>query len=462
MPRLNLLAMPRGRLTAFTLLYVGEGLPQGFAATAVALEFKRLGMGADAMGTFLAAIMLPWAWKWLFGPIVDNVHLARFGRRSQWVVATQIGMLVTLGLALAAFPRELGPDGNLVGLGLFTALLFAHNVFAACQDVAIDALAVSTLDESERGRANGLMFGGAQLGMAAGGSGVIWLKGYAGFPVASLLVPGCLLLLCTMMLRFVAEKTLAGDVEAASRSARAIAGEVLDYLRTVGRVFFTTRSGFFGLLLALLPAGAMALSHTVSLVITPTLGMTDNEIATLGLASSVAFAIACVAGGAVSDRWERRRALAVFASGTILPTLWLAWRFHAAGFLVAPPAGPDGMWPRAEGLIWDWCAAGVVFSAFVGLMYGVRSALYMDIAEPKIAATQFTASMALLNVVNVYSYAWQGHALTPVAEGGWGFTLPESLLTDCAIGLLFLLILPFVRPRAVVATPAPAVEAAAR
>ena len=38
MARTNLLATPHGRLAAFTLLYVGEGLPQGFVATAVALE----------------------------------------------------------------------------------------------------------------------------------------------------------------------------------------------------------------------------------------------------------------------------------------------------------------------------------------------------------------------------------------------------------------------------------------
>lgn len=450
MPRLNLLATPNGRLAAFTLLYVGEGLPQGFATAAVALELKRMGMGAEALGVFSASIMAPWAWKWLFGPIVDNVYLRRFGRRSQWIIAAQIGMLVTLGVALALFPTEVTPDGAVVGLGLFTTLLLTHNVFAACQDVAIDAMAVTVLTDAERGRANGLMFGGAQLGMAAGGSGVIALKGVFGFSTASLLVPACLLVLVTMMLRFVAEKALAPAAdEVEGRGWRAVGGEVVDYVKTVGRVFFTTRTGFMGLLLSLLPAGGMALSLTVSNVITPTLGMTDDEIAALGFASSLVFAIACVTGGALSDRFGRRRTLAIFASGTVLPTLWLAWRFHAAGFLVAPPAGPDGMWPRAEGLITDWWVGGMVFAVFVGLMYGVRSAFYMDIAEPRIAATQFTASMALLNFVTMYSYWWQGSALQPAAEGGWGFTLPQALATDVGIGLLFLLVLPFVPPRKV-------------
>ena len=101
MPRFNLLATSRGRLTAFTLLYLGEGLPQGFATAAVALELKRMGASAEVMGTFAATIMAPWAWKWAFGPVVDNLYSRRFGRRSQWVIAAQVGMMATLLLARA-------------------------------------------------------------------------------------------------------------------------------------------------------------------------------------------------------------------------------------------------------------------------------------------------------------------------------------------------------------------------
>ena len=54
-------------------------------------------------------------------------------------------------------------------------LILIHNAFAATQDVAIDALAVNVLREDERGLANGLMFGGAYLGQAIGGSGVLFL-----------------------------------------------------------------------------------------------------------------------------------------------------------------------------------------------------------------------------------------------------------------------------------------------
>lgn len=457
MPSLpNLLSTRRGRLTGFFFLYLSEGLPQGLTGTAVALEFKRMGMNGAAIGTFAATIMLPWTWKWLLGPLVDNLHLKQFGRRKQWIVFAQIGMLLTLVSALLLFPTgSTAADGTKVftGLALFSAVLMAHNIFAASQDVAIDALACTTLDESERGLANGLMFAGAQVGAALGGSGVLFLKGVLGFSLASMIAPLLLMGVMTMVVLMIFEKQSPDPVVAESgKSAGPHQGfehvmkRIAIYLSVVLRVFFLTRRGFLGLILAVIPFGGMALSLTVSTVITPTLGMTDNEIATLGLVASLVFTVCCMTGGFLSDRFGRRTTLAIFSLGTLLPTLWMGWRLHDAGWTMPAGASASGTWPRHEALILSWWCAAVVYSAFNGLMYGIRTAFYMDIVEPRIAATHFTACMALLNVVTIYSYWWQGKAVTPIADGGWGFTYLNIFLLDAALGAIFLLVLPFVKP----------------
>jgi len=449
----NLLRTRKGRLAGFFLLYVSEGLPQGFTGVAVSLEFKRLGMTAEAIGTFLAVIMLPWAWKWVAGPLVDNLHFKFFGRRKQWIVFTQTGMLVTLAAALCFFPKAVtGADGvaQIVGLSLFSGVLLAHNIFAACQDVAIDALACDTLPEHERGVANGLMFAGAQLGAAVGGSGVLFLKGVFGFSMASLVVPLLLVGLMLMVVVGIFENRLGQvrDVGAKGGNAAVTAkGSPVDYILTVFRVFFLTRRGFMGLLLAVVPAGGMALSLTASTVISPLLGMNDNEIATMGLASSLVFTFSCVAGGYLSDLMGRRRALVLFSLGTLLPTVWIGWKMGTAGWLHPPPTPAGGLWPRQESIIFAWWIAGMAYSLFNGLMYGIRTAFFMDIIEPKVAATQFTACMALLNLVIIYSYWWEGKAITPVAEGGWGFTFPQIFYLDAALGTLFLIPLWLIGPR---------------
>lgn len=457
----NLLRTRIGRLLGFFTLYMGEGLPQGFTGTAVALEFKRMGMNGAAIGTFAATIMLPWTWKWVMGPLVDNLHLKRFGRRKQWIVAAQTGMILTLAAAILLFPDSTtAADGTRVitGLALFSAVLLVHNIFAASQDVAIDALACTALTEDERGVANGLMFAGAQVGAAIGGSGVIFLKSTFGFQMASMLAPLVMLGILTMVVLLIFEHHIPNvfsdgkpePEELPRASFRRALHEIVLYLGIVLRVFFMTRRGFLGLILAVIPFGGMALSLTVSNVLTPTLGMNDHEIASLGLACSLVFTVCCMSGGFLSDRYGRKRTLALFAAGTLLPTIWMGWRLHAEGWTLPAEASGTGTWPRHEVLIHAWWMASMVYSVFQGLMYGIRTAFFMDVVEPRIAATHFTACMALLNVVTIYSYWWQGKAITPLAEGGWGLTYLQIFMVDAAAGALFLLILPFIKihPRA--------------
>src|SRR5215217_1953385 len=109
----NLLATRWGRLTAFTALYVTEGIPLGFAATAVATQLRRQGVGPAEIGAFVASFYLPWAFKWAFGPFVDVYRSKNWGHRRGWILFTQIVMVLTI-LALIPVPLP-------SGLGLFTA-----------------------------------------------------------------------------------------------------------------------------------------------------------------------------------------------------------------------------------------------------------------------------------------------------------------------------------------------------
>ena len=171
----NLLATERGRLAAFFFLYITEGIPLGFAATAIATQMRRQGVGVADIGAMVAAIYLPWAWKWAIGPFVDVVSSERFGRRRTWIIGAQILMVLTLMTALSVDVTK--------QVQLFIWIIIVHNIFAAAQDVAIDALATQTLHEDERGLANGLMFAGAYLGQAVGGAGVLFLLAYVSFPM---------------------------------------------------------------------------------------------------------------------------------------------------------------------------------------------------------------------------------------------------------------------------------------
>ena len=79
-------------------------------------------------------------------------------------------------------------------------------------------------------------------------------------------------------------------------------------------------------------------------------------------------------------------------------------------------------------------------------MYGAGTAVYMDITTPRVAGTQFTAYMALCNLAYAASSKWQGHAIERLGY-------PVTLGLDAFVGLVCLLVLPFVGARR---EPAPA------
>ena len=345
----NPLATRTGRLTAFFALYVTEGIPLGFLAIAIATQMRRQGLGPAEIGAFVGSLYLPWAFKWAVGPFVDTIYSDRLGRRRMWIVFTQIMMIATLMVAL--------PVDFTAQLKLFTAIILLHNLFGATQDVAIDALAVSVLEEHERGVANGLMFGGAYVGQAIGGSGVLFLAPYIGFNntfyfVAAML--GCVTVFVALPLREKRRPTRPPP----EKSRVAAAGlEIGRFVRDAARAFLGSRGALVAVFFAVLPTGAMGLGLALQSNLAVELGLDDNRIAQLNLWSTVITALGCVAGGWFSDRFGRRRMLALFTVLMSVPTLYLAVSMQHAGWIQAiAPNVPNRPVPAAALIIAFWGA----------------------------------------------------------------------------------------------------------
>lgn len=422
----NLLATRRGRLMAFFSLYVTEGIPLGFAATAVATQLRRQGIGPAEIGAFVASFYLPWAFKWAFGPFVDVFRSQRFGHRRAWILATQVVMALTL-LSLVAIPLP-------QGLWLFTLVLLVHNTFGAIQDVAIDSLAVNTLGEDERGLANGLMFAGASVGQAIGGSGVLFMMAYTGFQFSFVLVAAAILAVTGFIVLPMKESVILGmsqTAESAGNAWRAAGAEMKSFAVQSFRSFMGTRGAFSGVFFALLPAGAMSLGLSLQSNLAVELGMDDDQVGALSLWSSIIGAGCMVLGGWLSDKWGRRRTLFVYLAGMSLPVLYLMWVLQQHGYVM--PRAPGG--PLLPELVTALWISTLAYAVFQGLMYGTRSAIMMDVTNPVVAATQFTAYMAMMNLAIAIAATWQG-----VAAEAWGY--PITLMVDAITGLLCLLLLP--------------------
>ena len=461
---INPLSTRVGRQFTFFMLYLTEGIPLGFTATAVATQMRRQGLGPAEIGAFVGSLYLPWAFKWLAGPIVDTLTVRRMGPRRFWILIMQLGMIASL---FAAMPVNFGTQ-----LQLFTAIVFVHNMFGATQDVAIDALAVNVLPEEERGTANGFMFGGAYLGQALGGGGVLFLTPLIGFSNTFLVVAAWIAAVTVFVVLPMREpmgpeplgagdsvsRRAAGDLGGARRNGpsaflgafqtflaaagpalRLVAGDILGFMRDALRAFLGSRAALVGVLFALLPGGAYALGLALQSNLAVELGMDDGQVGALNLWSSVISGIFCVVGGWLSDRFGRRGTLAWTMAATAIPTLMLAMNMREHGWIMSVPAGtPDRPAPPAALLQMFWASV-LVYNVFQGLYYGIRSALFMDVTTPRVAATQFTGYMALMNLAIAYSAAWQGWAIEH-----WGY--PLTLTADAVFGLVCLACLPFMKP----------------
>ncbi len=426
----NLLATRFGRLTAFFFLYVTEGIPLGFAATAVAAQLRRQDVGPAEIGAFVGSFYLPWAFKWAFGPFIDVFASERFGRRRGWILGTQVMMILTL---LACMGLDLPAQ-----LGLFTAVLLVHNSFGAMQDVAIDALAVNTLHEDERGLANGVMFGGAAIGSAVGGAGVLFLMPFIGLKGGFIFVAGCIAAVTVFIVLPLREA-------AAPVASRRLAGlssavrEMKNFSVEAFRSFLGTRGAFAGVFFSLLPAGAMSMGLALQSNLAVEIGMNDDSVAWLSLWSQVVSASCMVLGGYLSDRWGRRRTLFVYLALMSLPVLYMMGVLTEQNWIM--PTSPTDAVKRvaAPALVTAVWVATLLYAVAQGLMYGTRSALLMDVTNPAVAATQFTAYMAMMNLAIAYSAMWQGIAIEALGY-------PKTLLIDAVVGVLCLAVLPFIKP----------------
>ncbi len=395
-------------------MYISEGIPYGFTSAAMVAYMRSEGVSLDNIGLFVAALFIPWSFKWAWAPLVDLFRFNKLGGRKAWIAFCTSMMLITLAAVLL-----LDVSQNFQWLLVF---IVVNNVFAATQDVAIDSLAVSTLKADERSRGNGFMFGGQYSGIALGGAGAIALFGIIGFEATVLVM--CLFLAVNLafILLFIRDP----DIERTASKG--------GFGKTVMGFALELRIGFFGsgpgpklgFLFALLPVGAIALAYATLSTIQVDFGLDEAGVSKVMAMNTILAATGCVVGGILGDRFGIKRILFVAYLATAVPTLVLAFAIQSNGL---------------DGISYTMLAGSIAAHGFVyGVAFGLHAAVFMGMANPAVGATMFTAFMAMSNIAISYTNYWQGQ----VAEQ---FDYARVLFFDAAVMLLPLLLIPFLRDR---------------
>lgn len=368
------------RTKLLCLLYFCQGFPWGFATIALLATLSEAGHPKAETATVVALAILPWTFKFIWGPIIDSVRIPSLGIRRPWIAISQFFMALTL--IGAATSGSMSSESTLMYLAW---VFFIHNCFASLQDVATDALAVDLLQPNERGRVNGFMWGSKLAGIAFGGAGMATVIALANLKTAVLLQAAITLAVLGVVIAWL-ERPGERRFPWSEGEARADIGRsnfgVMITLRELKRALSTRTTAMLTLVAATYTMAEGLYDPLTVEFFVQKLGWSATEFAgaqgTLGVMGELTGALL---GGYLCDRLGRRKIARlglILLSGVLLI------------FALTSP-----LWDHA------WYPHVLLLPAFKGtLAFATVSlfSLFMKVAWTRAAATQFTLYMAMANV----------------------------------------------------------------
>ncbi|GAB3490896.1 hypothetical protein GCM10027341_03190 [Spirosoma knui] len=432
------------RYGVFLYLYIMQGVPAGFYTTALTNYFTAEGVRPDVVGSFIAIIGIPWAFQFVWGPIIDRFQNSTMGRRKPWVVGSQF-MTVLASLAI------LFVDDPIRQISLLGWLFLIRSLFAAIQDASVDAMAITVIPETERGRVNAFMRCGFLIGYGGGAAIFAQILRQYDFQTAALTQVLCLLTGAILMV-FIRErpqdrllptfqsshsrdtspdrlrpnpyKTTITSAAGIDYSPAGLTNQPPDHnfrwlFTELFRGLFARRS--------LLLFGSIILAYTsVSLFVRAynfhlirKLGWHDTDLSVLtGTYGMLLAAGVSLLGGYIADRIGPRRLLVVML---VLVASYLI------GFnLIA------NLWARR-----DVAQTGLVALYFMDPSISVAAMpVLMAICRKGVEGSQFTTYMAFVNLCDIAGTYLSGEALTLFSAPTIG--LFSGVMAGCAVLVIFL------------------------
>ena len=124
-----------------------SGLPLYLLLQLLPAWLKSDGVDLKTIGLFALA-QVPFTWKFLWAPFLDRFSPLGMGRRRSWMLLTQIGLILLIGMLGMFNPHK----------DIYTIAYLSLGVafFSATQDIALDAFRREILTDAELGLGNSI------------------------------------------------------------------------------------------------------------------------------------------------------------------------------------------------------------------------------------------------------------------------------------------------------------------
>ncbi len=362
----------------FVALYVAQGIPEGMAYFGIPAWMAINGKTPGEIGSFVAAVGLPWSFKIIVAPMMDRFTYLPMGRRRPWVLFGQLGLIASFA-AMAFVPDPLN------NLNLFMAAGFAVGFFGSFQDVATDGMAIDIIPIGQQARANGLMWGAKIIGTSVSLALGSWLLNQYGYSAAILMLSafvGLIMMVPLCLRERPGEKFLPWTRGKASAETKKIQPTNWSTIFRSLYSVFTLRNSLLLAVIAFFSQCGFAYVETFLPIFTvKALGWTDQAYSRFfALASLVGGIGGMLIGGILIDRYGKLRMLNIYFFLLISATAGLAFLQQ----------------------FWDnvWLISGymIVYEIlYVFTCIGIF-ATAMECCWKKVSATQFTLYMTIANL----------------------------------------------------------------
>ena len=376
------------RMLISLLLGFSSGLPLALIGSTLQAWLTEAQIDIATIGQF-ALVGLPYAMKFLWAPLLDNVRPPFLGLRRGWLAITQVGLCAaTLGLAVVD-PAS--------GIAVFSFMAMLVAFFSASQDIVVDAYRTELIpDQAEVGAGAATYIAGYRLATVVSGGAAMAMADHWSWTAVYVSMA---------ILNLIGLVTVLFAPEPAVTRRR----EFLGFREAVAEPFtqFFQRRGAMEILifimiykLSTLMATALTTKFLLELGYSKTMIGGTNKVA--GLIATIS---GTLVGGSLMMRLGLKRSLWIF--GVVQAAVGIS--FYALNHLVVSRPELKDLW-LVSIVSMDNFMMGMGTAALTGFM--------MAFATGRFTGTQYALLTSVMAVTRVILVA---HAGTLVAWMGWNW-----------------------------------------
>ncbi|HLN53618.1 MAG TPA: MFS transporter [Lentimicrobium sp.] len=309
-------------------LYLAQSIPMSFFSTIVPVIMRQEKYSLAMIG-LLQLIKLPWIFKFLWAPVIDR-YTSSEASYKRWIFSSELAYAIII-ISIGFFNLQFN-------FMLIVAMMMLAFIASGTQDIATDAFAIKILRKEERSLGNSMQSSGSFLGTMTGSGVMLVLYHFFGWQ-GMMYCLAAFVMVALIPLYFYKHKDAKNhiigepEIAAAEQNNDNYTGIGRGHDLTIKKASFKDIGLFFKqkgiakriVLLFFFYSGIIGILSLMKPFLVDH-GFTIKQIGILsGICGTASGALSALLGGYLIKKYGRKTCLYLFASFSLLVTLWFVF-----------------------------------------------------------------------------------------------------------------------------------------